>query len=72
MATAKDISPSTTPAYFDTDHIDVLLQRILDIFAKDPHLCTELYESGNLSTSPELTERIRWAISGTIFDRTKL
>ena len=72
VATAKDISPSTTPAYFETDHIDVLLQRILNIFAKDPHLCTELYESGNLSNSPEITERIRRAVSGTIFDRMKV
>ena len=71
-ATVRDVCLTTTPAYFDTDFIGLLLGNILEVFLNEPLLCSVLYETGNLSHVPELKAHVRKAISGTVFDRMDL
>ena len=69
FAKLRDVFPSSTPAYFDTDFMTILFENILYIFVKEPHLVHPLYESGNFLHIPEMKNLVRDAVRGTVFDR---
>ena len=72
FASLRDICPTTTPPYFDSDFVGILFQLILNIFLKEPHLAVELYENGNLTHVPELKDLVQVAIRGSVFDRMEV
>ena len=72
IATVRDISPTTTPAYHDPYFMNSLLADVTYIFLRDPRLCIDMYERGNLSQVPELIPLIRKAIDGTVFARMEI
>ena len=72
FASQRDVYPTTTPPYFDSDFVGMLSENILNIFLKEPHLAVELYETGNLTRVPELKNLVREAITGTVFDRMEV